>query len=330
MTAAETRSTESRPGWAARLRALNLPGHLPLGCDACGASRYRYCSASSPTLIRIGLLAVDVSRFGVVMSADSQPIELLDHETRVLASTGRQLRRCPILIREGGGFVGFTGFVGTEAIGSSTTRDWLADFGEQHPNLGLAGYAEALGDALSDAWRELGLVSILEILVSGVENGEVRFWFVRNSNGLHDGNWTYRPPQPRFVAVDDLDGNYMPHDLQPGQSKEDLLRSRIYSFRQGVLLPAAQVFEAFGTILQTIYAQPVEGFKPVDSLDDLAYFARQRIEFLKRLYSGKHGIYRRSPAPLGGQVHVLGVSSTGEVRQFPKIRKQAKTLRSPG
>jgi hypothetical protein len=264
------------------------------------------------------------------MSGDSQPIELLDHETRVLADTGGQLRRCPILIREGGGFVGFTGFVGTETIGSSATRDWLARFGEQQADLGLAAYAESLGDALTEAWRELGLVSILEILVSGIEDGEVRFWFVRNSNGLHDGDWTYRAPLTEFVVVDDLDGNYMPRDLRPGQSKEELLRSRMYSFRQGVLLPAAQVFEAFSDILQTIYTQPVDGFEPVGSLDDLAYFARQRIEFLKRLYSEKHGIYRRSPAPLGGQVHVFGVSPTGEVRQFPKIRKQAKTLRPPG
>jgi len=264
------------------------------------------------------------------MSADSQPIELLDDETRVLSGAGRQLRRSPILIRDGGGFVGFTGFVGTETIGSSTTRDWLAHFGEQRLDLGLAAYAEALGCALTEAWRELGLVSILEILVSGVENGEARFWFVRNSNGLHSGNWTYRAPLPEFIVVDDLDGNYMPRDLQPGQSKEELLRSRMYSFRQGVLLPAAQVFEAFNTILQTIYAEPVDGFEPVDSLDDLAYFARQRMEFLKRLYSEKHGIYRRSSAPLGGQVHVFGVGSTGEVRQFPKFRKQAKTLRPPG
>jgi hypothetical protein len=39
----------------------------------------------------MGLLAVDVSAFGVVMSADSQPVELLDGETRVLA----QARRTP-------------------------------------------------------------------------------------------------------------------------------------------------------------------------------------------------------------------------------------------
>jgi hypothetical protein len=122
-------------------------------------------------------------------------------------------------------------------------------------------------------------------LISGVEDDQVRFWFVRNSQGLHDHDWTYKPPRSEFQAVNDLDDNYMPRDLRPGQTKEQLLQTRLYSFRQGALLPAAPVFDAFGVILRTIYAHGVEGFEPVASLDDLAYYARQRMEFLKRLYS---------------------------------------------
>lgn len=270
---------------------------------------------------------MDLSRFGVVMSADSQPVELLDRKARVLANAGGHLTRCPILTRHTAGFTGFTGFVGTEAIGAIPTRDWLARFGKRHEDDGLAAYAKALGETLTKEWEKRALSSVLEILVSGVENGEVRFWFVRNSDGLHDDDWTYRTPLPEFAVVDDLDGNYVPRDLIPSQTKEDLLRSRMYSFRQGALLPAAHVFEAFSKILQTIYAQPVEGFEPIASLDDLAYFARQRIEFLKRLYSEKHGIYKKSPAPIGGEVHVLGVTREGEVRQYPKIRNQAKPVR---
>lgn len=274
----------------------------------------------------MGLLAVDVSRFGAVMSADSQGVEVLDRETRVLTNAGTHLRRCPIITRVAGGFVGFTGFVGTETIGSLTTKNWLARFGERHRDEGLAAYASALGEALTEEWRELALSSILEILVSGVEEGEVRFWFVRNSDGLHEDDWTYRAPRAEFDVVDDLDRNYIPRDLLPGQTKEDVLGSHTYSFRQGALLPAAPVFDAFGAILRTISAQPVEGFEPIGSLDDLAYFARQRMEFLKRLYSEKHGIYKRSPAPVGGDVHVFGVTRDGEVREYPKIRDQAKTL----
>ena len=52
-----------------------------------------------------------------------------------------------------------------------------------------------------------------------------------------------------------------------------------------------------------------------------------RIEFLKRLYSDRHGIYKKSPAPLDGDVHVFGVGLDGQIRQYPKIRTQAKTLR---
>ena len=39
--------------------------------------------------------------------------------------------------------------------------------------------------------------------------------------------------------MNDLDTNYVPRDLQPGQSKDDLLATRMYSFRQGVIVPTA-------------------------------------------------------------------------------------------
>jgi hypothetical protein len=58
------------------------------------------------------------------------------------------------------------------------------------------------------------------------------------------------------------------------------------------------------------------------------YLARQRMEFLKRLYSEEHGIYKRSPAALGGEVHVFGVTLKGEIRAYPKKRSQVKTLRA--
>jgi len=187
--------------------------------------------------------------------------------------------------------------------------------------------AKTLGDELTREWQRLALASILEILISGVEGNEPRFWYVRNSDGLHDDDWTYKPPRKDFSVVNDLDENYVPRDRQPGQTKEDLLRTRVYSFRLGALLPAAQVFNAFNEILGTIYARSIDGFEPITSLDDLAYFARQRMEFLKRLYSGKHGIYKKSPGPLGGDVHVFGVTRDGVIWKYPKIRSQAKSLR---
>jgi hypothetical protein len=79
------------------------------------------------TLKLIGLLAVDVSGFGIVMSADSQRVELLDGENRVLAGVPRI--RNPILIRDGGGFRGLIGYVGTEAIDRPSMSEWLSAFG---------------------------------------------------------------------------------------------------------------------------------------------------------------------------------------------------------
>jgi hypothetical protein len=190
----------------------------------------------------------------------------------------------------------------------------------------LAEYARSLGHDLSAVWQSLGLETVLEILISGIENGDVRFWFVRNSQGLYEHDWSYRAPKREFDVVDDLDGRYMPRDLKPGQTKEELLQERTYSFRQGVLLPAAPVFDGFSAILTMLQTHRVDGFEPVASLDDVAYFARQRMEFLKRLSSRKHGIYTKSPAPLGGEVHVFGVDRQGVMKAYPKIRSQAKQI----
>lgn len=275
---------------------------------------------------RVGVLTVDLTTFGIVMTADSQPVEALDGATRVIPQPRKELTRNSILMRKAGGFSGLIGFVGTEAIGGKATRDWLAAFGRRHEHEPLADYANALGAELTDEWTRLGLVSVLEILISGVEDGDVRFWFVRNSQGLHSRDWTYMAPKEAFDVVDDLDGRYMPKDLRPGQTKEDLLKERVYSFRQGVLLPAALVFDAFSEILNMLYQHGIEGFEPVASLTDLGYFARQRLEFVKRLYSEKHGIYRKPRAPLDGDVHAYGVGRDGVVWKYPKIRKQAKAV----
>lgn len=69
------------------------------------------------------------------MSADSQPVVLLAGETRVLVGPRS---RNPILIRQAGGFSGFIGFVGTEAISGSPTRDWLTRFSSSHADADLA------------------------------------------------------------------------------------------------------------------------------------------------------------------------------------------------
>jgi hypothetical protein len=94
----------------------------------------------------------------------------------------------------------------------------------------------------------------------------------------------------------------------------------MYSFRQGALLPAAGIFDVFRDILGALYANGIAGFTPMTSVDDLGSFVRQRLEFVKRLYSKKHGIYRDPSPPIGGKVHVVGVGHDGGVAKYSKIR----------
>ncbi len=54
-----------------------------------------------------------------------------------------------------------------------------------------------------------------------------------------------------------------------------------------------------------------------------------RLSALRRqpkLSAAANGIFKNSPAPLGGAGHVLGVKVDGEIRIYPKKRGQAKTL----
>lgn len=78
--------------------------------------------------------------------------------------------------------------------------------------------------------------------------------------------------------------------------------------------------------METIYAQQVPGFTPIGSLDDLAFFDRQRMEFAKRLSSPKHGIYDAPSAGIAGDVHVIGVTRSGEIKRYGKLRGQVTTI----
>jgi hypothetical protein len=170
---------------------------------------------------------------------------------------------------------------------------------------------------------------VLEILVTGEISGDLQFWYVRNSQGLRDTDWKHNAPMDVFIAKDDL-ASYIERDRVDGETKDDVLRRVTYSFRQGVLVPGAHVFTGFAEILGAMYSGNVEGFKPVDSLDDLGQFARVRMEFLKRLCSAKHGIYdENTPTPVAGKVHVYGVGRDGRICDYHKGKDQVATPR-PG
>jgi hypothetical protein len=269
-----------------------------------------------------------VTVHGVVMSADSQRVEILGGENRVQVKPDQRSRK-PIVIRTGGGSVGLVGFAGTEEVEGTPTAEWLRGFSAQWPDDGLGTFCRRLGATLSDVWKRTGLSSVLEILVTGEQGGDVQFWYVRNSQGLR-GDWKHEKPADVFSVENDLDKNYIARDRQRGETKEDVLRIRMYSFRQGVLVPAAPVLDAFARIMSEIYARRIEGFAPLASLDDVGHFARVRMEFLKRLCTAEYGIYEvGTPTPIGGVVHVLGVGRDGEIRRYVKGRQDVKTLR-PG
>ena len=55
-----------------------------------------------------------------------------------------------------------------------------------------------------------------------------------------------------------------------------------------------------------------------------------RMELLKRLCSPKHGIAEPDfVTPIGGDVHVYGVSREGEIREYVKHRGDVR-IRRPG
>jgi hypothetical protein len=266
----------------------------------------------------VGLLAVDVTAFGVVMSADSQPVEIVGDESRVIAVSGRQ-RRTPIVVRVGGGFVGLVGYAGTEEIEGAPTTTWLDRFSADRPDADLRTFCDRLAETLSGIWHRDGRNSVLEILVAGEIEGDLQFWFVRNTRVVGDTT---------FNAVNDLDINYIPVHRVPGETKDHVLRRVMFSFRQGVLLPASPVFDAFSRVLGVIYAGNVEGFEPLASLDDLGHYARVRMEFLKRLCSADHGIFKVGTLPpVAGDVHVLGVGRDGRIAEYRKLRQHTRSLR---
>lgn len=272
----------------------------------------------------MGILALDVSRFGIVMSADSQPVELLDGRNRVM-STGGWTTRNPMIVRCGGGFKGLIGSVGCERIEGRPTAQWLQVFSAQHPDESLAAFCGSLADALLQHWRREGLPYGLWVFISGYEGPEVRFWFVCNIDGLYP-DATYRL-LPTFNAINDLEIKLAP-DVNEGRTKEETLRVRMIQFRNGVLVPGAGIFDAFTTVMDGIYAQRIPEFPPIRSLGDLAFYDRQRLEFTKRLFTSKYGIAAEGTSPgIGGQVHVRGVDPNGEIWNYPKHRDDVKRVR---
>lgn len=220
----------------------------------------------------MGLLAVDVSAYGVAMSADSQLVEIRPGENRVLDPGGSRSRN-PIVIRSGGGFVGLVGFAGTEEVEGKSTADWVTQFSAAWPSDDVGTFCDRLAATLTEVWQRDRLESVLEILVTGEVNGDVQFWFVRNSDGLLEGTWMHGPLRKSFWARNDLDASdgYVataranPDLGLAGASKDQVLERVTFSFWQGVLVPASAVFQGFRDILNAMYQGGVPGCIAVTS-----------------------------------------------------------------
>lgn len=274
----------------------------------------------------MGLLTADVTQFGIVMTTDSQPIELVDGGLSIVTGSG-PLTKERILSRRGGGLAGLVGYVGTEsiggAVGGADTRVWLEQFDRENPDLTLEEFCRTLADALSQEWATHRLDTCLWIFVAGCVDRDPRFWYIVNCERLDEQTGSYTGVGRSFRAVNDLDENYVPQHLGTHGSKAGVLRHVIFSFRNGALMPAAPIFDGFTRIMEFVYRGGYPGFDPVSSLDDdYAYLARQRMEFTKRLFSKKHGIYRDSPALIAGDIHVGSAALDGSLWSYGKHRSQ--------
>ena len=274
----------------------------------------------------MGLLALDVTRVGIVMSSDSQDV-LLTEGRCLPVGVGHRAKDKIITVRCAA-FSALVGYVGTERIGDVETRRWLTEFVARHASAtGFAHFCAALGEELSAAWEEGGLDSCMWVFVAGYEDGEARFWYVVNAIGI-DELGCYTGVSRSFRVVNDLDETYMPEHLGRGFTKAQVLDQISFHFRNGAIFPGALIFDAFSQMIADIVRLGPPGFGPrCFDLERYAYVARQRMEFLKRLYSPKHGIYSPITVPLiEGKVYVYSLAPTGEFTAAPKQRSQARPV----
>jgi hypothetical protein len=264
----------------------------------------------------VGLLTVDVTALGIVMTSDSRPIEIGSGDIRVPPFVGEQ-RRNKILERHGGGFDGLIGYVGTEQIGGRSTRAFIEQVSTACPDLGLGEFVRQLAYELSRSWIECKLSTGLWVFIAGAESGELRFWFLRNLD--FDGG-LYVNLRSAFTAVDDLDEHAVPRVMRENNltSKDEVLSRIALFFRNGALIPAASILDDFDALIRRLYAGGYAGFDPISSLDEYARLVRMRQEFVKRMFDSSKGIYRAGRSPIGGVIYIRSVSPQGAIFEHGK------------
>lgn len=267
----------------------------------------------------MGLLTADVTPIGVVLAGDSQPVELRESSFTVRPTRQQQSRPC-LVAHQGSDFAAAVGFVGTERIGESPTRDWLQRFCNAWTDLGIEDFSETLTTELTSRWHEHGYDTCLWVFVCGASAGEPIFRAVRNCGPTMDRNLLYTDIGPTFVWHNDLANH---HDTY-GRNGESLLATLMHSMallRNGVLLPAVGVLDGFDKLTQGLMAGGYEGFAPVGTLDAYADIVRMRSEFVKRMFDPVKGVYQAEPKPIGGTIYVYRVELDGAAYdQLPKAK----------
>jgi hypothetical protein len=90
----------------------------------------------------MGLLALDITPFGLVMSADSQDVALTEDGFEILPMSG-QRDKCKIQGVRARHFAALVGYVGTERIGDRDTSIWLKAFIAEHVDDPMAEFCQA-------------------------------------------------------------------------------------------------------------------------------------------------------------------------------------------
>lgn len=266
----------------------------------------------------MGLLTVDVTGLGVVMTSDAQPVELIEGGLRVLPLTN-EAKTKKIMERHAGGFDGLLGYVGTERIGTATVRSIIERTSDATPDLPLGEFCRQLGDELSAAWRENDLRTCLWVFVAGVEGSEPRFWFLVNGELAPAG--FYVNIGHDFRVVNDLDMYAVPAAAAKlgVVTKAEVLARTTFFFRNGALVPAATVLDDFVPLVRNLYLGGYAGFPPIETIGAYAAVVRVRQEFVKRLFHPAKGVWRgEDRGPVGGDVYVYSVDLAGRVASHHK------------
>ncbi|GBE16557.1 hypothetical protein BMS3Abin15_00378 [bacterium BMS3Abin15] len=267
----------------------------------------------------MGLLFLDVTPKGIIMGSDSNDVIIYDNRLKVSSEKTNKEKVIRIQISN---FKGLLGYVGTEKIRKTQIRNWLESFRDRNENLNLAEFCDKLADELSKSWRKYRLKSGLWIFVSGFEKKEERFYYINNIGHLDTNSGLYSQISYQFKAVNDLDDNYIRPRLRSGIIKKDILRKTIFNFRNGAIVPFAQIYEKYNEILKILINTGDGGFKKLNRLEKYSFIARQRLEFIKRLYSKKHGIYKREDSIIGKGVSVYAVDKKGYIYECSKNKYQ--------